>query len=618
MEPAERDPRIGSVVEGRYRILESMASGSMGVVYRAERVPVGKSVAIKFLHSAFASDPDFVNRFERETRVMSKLAHPHCVSVLDFGVTEGAPYLVMDFVAGTTLRHLIDEHGAMEPFKALQLLRQILAGLAHAHGQDIVHRDIKPANVMITDEVGTGQHVRILDFGLARLRGHLGANATQTHVVVGTPSYMAPEQTVGAAVDARADIYAAGVVLFEMITGEKPFAAESTLDLMAMHRGAPVPKLLNMAPPGTVLPDGLQKVVEKALAKDPDDRYQTAIEFAAAIDAMMAAPASESTPRPPTATVAAGMARGSDRGILMLAVLLVAGVAGFWYVRSRSSSSSPVKRPSAAVVRADAGVAAGVTPSVQVDAGVAAATGDVPLLQADAAVAAVGVMVDAAVATPDAAVAAVPEMTFDAGVEVALLEDGGVAGALDEPEIHEPDPDVADDPDPEGAVVAAGSETDEEEAPDAPATVPASEAEPPPPAHEAPQLAKTVAGAVRLIKAGKRELALKSLRVLWPKHKGSAYIPFLLGNLYFDKRWWSVALDHYRAAIKKNAQYRRNATLNRNVIRMLSNAKTRGKANWFLRKTIGRPAKGYLKWAAKHDRNPKVRQRAAALNRVIR
>jgi eukaryotic-like serine/threonine-protein kinase len=617
MEPAERDPRIGSVVEGRYRILESMASGSMGVVYRAERVPVGKSVAIKFLHSAFATDPDFVNRFERETRVMSKLAHPHCVSVLDFGVTEGAPYLVMDYVAGTTLRHLIDEHGAMEPFKALQLLRQILAGLAHAHGQDIVHRDIKPANVMITDEVGTGQHVRILDFGLARLRGHLGANATQTHVVVGTPSYMAPEQTVGAAVDARADIYAAGVVLFEMLTGEKPFAAESTLDLMAMHRGAPVPKLLNMAPPGTVLPDGLQRVVEKALAKDPDDRYQTAIEFAAAIDAMLATPASESTPRPPTATVASMMARGSDRGILMLAVLLVAGVGAFWYVRSRSPSSSsktPAARPSAAVVRADAGVA-GVTPSAR---GADAGPGDVPIVppvaQADAAVAAVGVLVDAAVATPDAAAAAVPEMTFDAGIEVALLGDGGV----DEPEIHEPDPDEADDPDPEGATVAAGSETDEEEAPDAPSTVPEAEVEPPPPAHEAPQMAKTVAGAVRLIKAGKRELALKSLRVLWPKHKASAYIPFLLGNLYFDKRWWSVALDHYRIAIRKNAQYRRNATLNRNVIRMLSNAKTRAKANWFLRKTIGRPAKGYLKWAAKHDRNPKVRQRAAALNRVIR
>src|SRR4051812_31377860 len=164
----EPDPRIGSVVDERYRVIEAMASGSMGVVYKAERVPVGKLVAIKFLKASFANDSEFLGRFERETRVMSKLAHPNCVSVVDFGVFDGAPYLVMEYVSGTTLRAIIDRDVALAVPRALLIARQLASGLAHAHAQGIVHRDIKPANIMITDEIGTGEHVRILDFGLAR------------------------------------------------------------------------------------------------------------------------------------------------------------------------------------------------------------------------------------------------------------------------------------------------------------------------------------------------------------------------------------------------------------------------------------------------------------------
>src|SRR5215510_11926585 len=146
MAVAERDERIGAVVDGRYKILDRVAEGSMGVVYRAERVPVGKPVAVKFLHTAFASYPEFKDRFEREIRVMSKLAHPHCASVLDFGVEDDAPYIVMEMVAGTTLRDMLDD-GPLPPGRALYLARQLAAGLAHAHEQGIVHRDIKPANL---------------------------------------------------------------------------------------------------------------------------------------------------------------------------------------------------------------------------------------------------------------------------------------------------------------------------------------------------------------------------------------------------------------------------------------------------------------------------------------
>src|SRR6478672_5429349 len=162
--PGEAPDRVGSVIDGRYKVTEVMASGAMGSVYKAERVPVGKLVAIKFLHASFANDSEFQARFERETRVMSKLNHPNCVSVLDFGVWQNNPYLVMDFVDGTTLRHRLDQ-GPMNPYEALAMARQVLSGLAHAHTQEIFHRDVKPANVMISQEIGHGERVRILDFG---------------------------------------------------------------------------------------------------------------------------------------------------------------------------------------------------------------------------------------------------------------------------------------------------------------------------------------------------------------------------------------------------------------------------------------------------------------------
>ncbi|MBA3538332.1 MAG: serine/threonine protein kinase, partial [Deltaproteobacteria bacterium] len=286
---AAPDERIGRLVEDRYKILHSMASGSMGAVYKAERVPVGKLVAIKFLHASFANDSEFLIRFERETQVMSRLTHPNCVSVVDFGVWEGSPYLVMDFVSGRTLRSIIDD-GPIEIPRALLLGRHIAAGLAHAHTHEVVHRDVKPANIMVSDEIGTGERVRVLDFGLARLRGAGGRDATQSNVVVGTPNYMAPEQTVGGGlVDARTDVYATGVVLFEMIAGEKPFQAEETMQLLGMHRGAPIPRLADRMPPGVEIPPGVQEVIDTAMAKRPEDRFQTAVELADALGAVIEA-----------------------------------------------------------------------------------------------------------------------------------------------------------------------------------------------------------------------------------------------------------------------------------------------------------------------------------------
>jgi len=582
--PVEAPDRVGSVIDGRYKITEVMASGAMGAVYKAERVPVGKLVAVKFLHASFANDSEFQARFERETRVMAKLDHPNCVSVLDFGVWENAPYLVMDFVDGVTLRSRLDKQKRIPPIEALQITRQILSGLAHAHKQSVFHRDVKPANIMISQEIGHGELVRILDFGLARLQGNVGRDATQTNMVVGTPNYMAPEQTVpGSTVDERTDLYAVGVVLYEMVVGDRPFVAEETLQLLGMHRAAPIPRLANVVNKKVEVPNGLQEVIDKAMAKSPKDRYQTAIEMADAVSEVIARkdstdldvtlPKMKSGPvaLPPrtdsigTAStvmdidqsavereVAPPPKKSSFGRTLFMLMILVAGTAAMagYYIRKKDRV-----QPTTKVVET----------------------------KQDAAV--------VATATPD------DELINDAGV--------------DEEEIQI-DPTKAEDPD-TTAGSAAQAEDEEKDAPQTPEEVEKRQPQPP-----APQLATNVHDAVLLIKAGKKDLALASLMKLYKKQPNSGYIPFLLGNLYFDRMWWAVALDYYKAAIKKSSGYKSNATLNRNVIHMLGSNRTRNSATNFLRGVIGHPAAAYLKYASVKDPSPLVRQRAKELARYIR
>ncbi len=616
---------LGRLVDNRYKILEAMASGSMGAVFKAERVPVGKLVAIKFLHSSFANDSEFLSRFERETRVMSKLAHPNCVSVVDFGVWDGTPYLVMEYVAGKTLRQILDD-GPMQPMRALNVAKQIAAGLAHAHAQGIVHRDVKPANIMITEEIGTGEHVRILDFGLARLRGAVGRDATQTNVVVGTPNYMAPEQTVGGGtIDARTDVYAVGVVLFEMIAGQRPFQAEDTLALLGMHRAAPIPKVADRVDRTITLPAGLQDLIDTAMAKAPEDRFQTAVELADAITALTDPVRS---PVPGAITISPSKKTTSDAvaiaptmvdvkseslprvrpeksrfPIVLVLIVLFGGAAAAWYIKTRKlDSHASAKQGSDAKPDKGSATIAMTTP--------------------DAAT--------AMVATPDAAPAIAPS-PIDAATMIVIdadePEQGSNAGSNDlvvtnpvdlgsgaGSDEADPDPEQADNPVPEDP----NKPVIDDEAEDAPKTeqeveVIAKKQEP-----AQPVQATTVHDAVKLIKDGKNELALASLRSIWKKQPNSAYVPFLLGNLYFDKRWWSVAMDHYRIAITKNAGYKKNPTLNRNIIRTLGSAKTNKAAQYFLRVTIGRPSLPYLRFAAQHEKNPHIKRWAAYMSKVIR
>ncbi|HVU51951.1 MAG TPA: serine/threonine-protein kinase, partial [Polyangia bacterium] len=278
--PEPPDPRVGTVLQGRYRLEALLASGAMGVVYRGQRVQLERPVAVKFLHPWIATQKAFLTRFDTEARAMSRLQHPNCVSVIDFGV-EGTPYLVMDFVTGRTLREVL-AGGRLEPSRALRLVRQLLAGLGYAHAQGIVHRDLKPENMILSEEPGLSDHLRILDFGLAKLRD---GPAMTAGLAVGTPSYMSPEQTgAEGAIDARTDLYAVGVLLFELLAGRKPFQSENVGELLLMHRETP-PPLLRAAVPAAGLSAEMEAVVGKALSKFADDRYQSAAEFTAALDA---------------------------------------------------------------------------------------------------------------------------------------------------------------------------------------------------------------------------------------------------------------------------------------------------------------------------------------------
>jgi serine/threonine-protein kinase len=282
------DRRLGTILQGRYRIVERIAHGGMGIVYKAERLQLERAVAVKFLHPWIASDESARRRFEIEMKAMSRLTNPHCVSVIDFGVDE-SPYLVMDFVVGRTLRDLLGD-GPVPAGRALHIARQILAGLAHAHSAGIIHRDVKPENVVLAESTGFGDQVRILDFGLAKLVGS-GSNPT-TGLPLGTPHYMSPEQTRAEPLDARTDLYAVGILLYEMLEGRRPFNADEVYAIIRMQRDDPPP------PMAANVSAELKAVVARALEKAPTARYYSAKEMAAALDA---APEAAQRPQQPGA-----------------------------------------------------------------------------------------------------------------------------------------------------------------------------------------------------------------------------------------------------------------------------------------------------------------------------
>lgn len=281
---AAPDARLGKVLEDRYRLVERLAAGGMGVVYRAERLGLARQVAIKFLHRSSAFVPGHRARFEREAAAMSRVTHPNLVSIIDFGSSDGVPYLVMDYHPGVSLRQALKE-GAMEGRRAVFIARQILAGIGSAHASGVVHRDLKPGNVLLAGSPGEDL-VKILDFGVAKLLEGDGGPSDLSAVagyVLGTPEYMSPEQARCERIDQRTDIYAVGVLLYEMLTGRLPFQAEGDLALLHKHIEETPRALRGLVP--EISPE-LEAVTLCALEKQPDRRWQSAAEFSKALAAV--------------------------------------------------------------------------------------------------------------------------------------------------------------------------------------------------------------------------------------------------------------------------------------------------------------------------------------------
>ncbi len=287
MASAPRDPRVGTVVGERYRLLASIGEGGMGAVYRAEHILMKKVVALKLLHAEMGQMEEAGRRFEREAQSASRLNHLHIVSVTDFGRNHtGELFLVMEFVDGQSLADAIDE-GRLSVTRACRLTGQILSALEHAHEQKVVHRDLKPANVMLvqTSDPRLGEVAKILDFGIAKITESAEGEQPLTKgvMIFGTPSYMSPEQATGQDVDARADLYSCGVMLYEMLTGRKPFHSDDLVKLMAMQVTAPPPPLSSVAPDAGI-PEAVQAVVMRALEKDRERRFASAREFRVALE----------------------------------------------------------------------------------------------------------------------------------------------------------------------------------------------------------------------------------------------------------------------------------------------------------------------------------------------
>ncbi|HVO41628.1 MAG TPA: protein kinase [Aggregatilineales bacterium] len=263
---------------GQYTITALIGEGGMASVYRAYQETMQRDVAVKIIRTGPAPVEEFVRRFEREARTVASLSHAHILKVFDFGQQDDMIYLVMELLTGGSLAKLLAT-GALTPAEVSRLLDQIASALDHAHRRGIVHRDLKPGNVLLNDD----GDAFLTDFGIAKILQDTGTVLTHTNVAMGTPAYMSPEQWRGEAVDARADIYALGVMVFEMLAGQLPFKAETPYGLMHSHVYEPKPAILTLRPE---LAPALDEVLNAALAKDQNTRYQTAGEFAAAFRAV--------------------------------------------------------------------------------------------------------------------------------------------------------------------------------------------------------------------------------------------------------------------------------------------------------------------------------------------
>jgi serine/threonine protein kinase len=256
------------ILNERYQLEERRGSGGMAMVYRARDLMLERTVAIKLLRADFSSDPDFRERFRQEAKAAANLSHPNIVTVHDFGLDEERLFIVMEYVPGTDLKSIIKKRGVIPADEAVELIVQACAGIGYAHRAGLVHCDVKPQNMLVTPD----KRLKVVDFGIARALASIVPDE-KTDVVWGSPQYFSPEQATGIAPSPASDVYSLGVVMFEMLTGQQPFTADSSEELARLHREVPPPspRRLNAS-----IPKELEQILLKVLSKEPSARYRTA------------------------------------------------------------------------------------------------------------------------------------------------------------------------------------------------------------------------------------------------------------------------------------------------------------------------------------------------------
>lgn len=281
LDPSENPDEIGKI--GRFRIIEFIASGGMGLVFRAIDPELDREVCIKLLSPNLEFNAESKTRFERESREVSRMRSERIVTVLEVGQQRGLPFFVMPMLEGMSLRTMLDQCNRMSPQRALRLTRQIAEGLKYAHDRNVLHRDIKPDNLWLTNNAD----VILLDFGLARSTDN-ATPITRSGTVIGTPSYMSPEQVTGKPLDQRSDLFAVGVVLIEMLTSESPFKRANLFSTLISVAGDEID--IEQLDPNREIPDGLRNLVRRLLKKDPADRIESAGELIKCLDQITASP----------------------------------------------------------------------------------------------------------------------------------------------------------------------------------------------------------------------------------------------------------------------------------------------------------------------------------------
>jgi serine/threonine-protein kinase len=378
VDPAAGDPLIGHAVDGRYEVLSLLGEGGMGQVYEVRHVSLDRRFAMKLLRRELARDEELAGRFIDEAKATASIRHPNIVQITDFGkLADGLPYFIMELLQGETLGHVIKAGGPIPAARAVRILEQVAGALGAAHAAGVVHRDLKPENVFLVGGMAGGRasdDVRVVDFGAAKIVG--SSRVTRQGIVFGTPHYMSPEQASGQPVDHRADIYALGVIMYEMFTGRVPFEADTYMGVLTQHM------FVQPVPPSQVSPaarelGALEEITLSCLAKKPEDRYATMSELGAALaDALHpgegggveVAPRSgrslnraSSPPRyamadelePPTlqemrvaVDSVVPLRRSAPWGWIAAALAIVLAAAGVWALRARGPAApAPVPAP---------------------------------------------------------------------------------------------------------------------------------------------------------------------------------------------------------------------------------------------------------------------------------